>query len=577
MGAMTSRGEAAVLVDGEVYEGPVTADLLERRWGIGLVPWLWATRLRILFVIDGRINEGRGAEEFGLGFVLETLRDPSFAWWVRFEVEVVRRDEPRSFRFTETGFDIDNFDQVWFFGDWPGGVANDPTVGDDVINNPEYSPLSDDELRIVAEWMGRGGGVFATGDHSLLGASMCYRIPRVRTMRKWTRAQGVPSFGGEDRHESFVRVPGGGPVAWEGDRWPQQIFPVYRQPGPSTLFGEFPHPVLCGQYGVIDTFPDHMHEGGVIEDDDVELNRPLDIPGFQGAEYPVAQPEVIAAAAPGVGPHVFGVQPRPQVIAHGLTTSVEAEPFRFGLISVYDGDPVKVGRVVVDSTWHHWLSLNLVGFRAEAPGYYRRMQDYYRNVGLWLATPGQRASMLFAATWGALVGKQPGLFSRFLGLWDLGERALDVIGRTAPQCIVSELVATFLVNPGETVAGESRRPTGRFTPPMTKMVNQAIVGGIGLSLVDLAHHHIVERAHGRVTEIDRQSIRDRGLSGVADGQRALIAALDEFGAAFGALRDGVERRLEGNAYREIPIDSDSWEPELGKWIGEDTPERRILD
>lgn len=577
MGAMTSRGKAANLVQGEVYEGTVTTDLLERRWGIGLTPWLWATRVRILFVIDGRINEKRGARDFGLGFVLDTLRDPSFAWWVRFEVEVVCRDEPRSFRFTEKAFDIENFDQVWFFGDWPGLVANDPAVGDDVIENPEHSPLSDDELRMVAEWMGRGGGVFATGDHSLLGASMCYRIPRVRTMRNWTRAQGVPSFAGEDRHETLVHAPGGGFAAWEGDRWPQQIFPVYRQSGPFTFLGEFPHPVLCGQYGVINTFPDHMHEGGVIEDDDVELTKPLDIPGFQGTEYPIAQPKVIATAAPGVVPPVFGVQPRPQVIAHGLTTNAEAEPSRFGLVSVYDGDPVKVGRVVVDSTWHHWLSMNLVGFRAEAPGYYRRMQDYYRNVGLWLATPGQRASMLFAATWGALVGAQPGLFSRVLGLWDLGERALDVIGRTAPQCIVAELVATLLVTPAETAAGESRRPTGGRNPDISKLVNQAMVGGIGLSLVDLAHHLIIERAHGRVTEIDRQSIRDRGLSGVADGQRALIAALDEVGAALGTLRDGIERQLERDMYREMPIDSDSWDADLGKWIREDTPERGLPD
>jgi hypothetical protein len=52
-----------------------------KSWGIGLGPWAWATRVRILFVIDGRITIGRGSDEFGLGLVLDTLRDPSFAWW----------------------------------------------------------------------------------------------------------------------------------------------------------------------------------------------------------------------------------------------------------------------------------------------------------------------------------------------------------------------------------------------------------------------------------------------------------------------------------------------------------------
>src|SRR5262249_13901029 len=149
--------------------------------------------IRILFVIDGRIEESTDPTTFGLGYVLETLRDESFAWWVKFEVTVKKRDT--GFRFTETGFDIGNFDQVWFFGDWPGLRANNSSFGDNVIEEAQYSPLDDVELRIVAEWMDRRGGVFATGDHAMLGASMCHRIPRVRTMRRWTRAQQVPSFG----------------------------------------------------------------------------------------------------------------------------------------------------------------------------------------------------------------------------------------------------------------------------------------------------------------------------------------------------------------------------------------------
>ena len=76
---------------------------------------------------------------------------------------------------------------------------------------------------------------------------------------------------------------------------------------------------------------------------------------------------------------------------------------RFGLVGAYDGDSVGIGRVVVDSTWHHWFSYNLHGFQAANPAMYELMQAYYRNVGLWLATPAQRQSMVVAASWGIVV------------------------------------------------------------------------------------------------------------------------------------------------------------------------------
>lgn len=560
---MSSSEEASALVaHGESEGAAFSAAAAARRWGIGISPWLWATRLRILFVIDGRVTTGRGADEFGLGLVLDTLADPSFAWWVRFEVEVVNRNDPRRFRFSEQGFDIDDWDQVWFFGDWPGPIANDTAVGDDVIDNPQYAPLGDDELAIVAAWMERGGGVFATGDHALLGASMCSRIPRVRTMRKWTRAQGVPSFGDEDRHETLQHAPGGNFGSWEGDRWPQRLYPVYRMSSPFVI-GRFPHPLLCGKDGVIDEFPDHMHEGGVIEDDDVQLNLPLDIPGFKGDEYPFVPVEALPAL---VGaPEPFGVRPRPEVIAHGWTTNLEANPVRFAIVGVYDGDSVGLGRVVVDSTWHHWFSMNLLGFRDESPGFYRGMQGYYRNVALWLATPEQRASMLFAATWGAVVGVQPGLFDRALGIWDIGERALDVIGRTAPQCIVSELVATFLQSPAERLVSRSQllgRPA-RPTADIATEVHRAMVGGIAYELIDFAQHLTLERLQGRLRELDRATLRERALAGVAAGRRELVAYLDDTASTIGTTREELMRREDSSTEREIPIDVDSWERELG--------------
>ena len=220
----------------------------------------------------------------------------------------------------------------------------------------------------------------------------------------------------------------------------QRIVPVYqRDPGqPPLFFSSSSRSVVVRGRPVSSTrFPDHMHEGVVIEDDDVQLNEPLGIPGFDGVEYPVVPQVVAPVTTVGLEPfglEPFGLRPRPHVIARGWTTNEEVDPKLFGLIGVYDGDSVKLGRVVVDSTWHHWFSMNLVGFRDDAPDIYRGMQSYYRNVALWLSTPEQRAAMLFAAAWGVLVGKQPGALSKVMGIWGIGERVVDVIGRTTPRC-----------------------------------------------------------------------------------------------------------------------------------------------
>lgn len=523
-----------------------TRRALESDWGIWprWPDWPWATKIRILFVIDGeRITEGSSGGEFGLGPVLDTLRDISFAYWVRFLVTV--RDRDAGFRFTDADFDIDNYDQIWFFGDWPAQEANDPSFPDSRIEDDKYGPMKDEELELLAVWMNAGGGVFATGDHTLLGASMCHKIPRVRSMRKWTHAQGVPSFANFDRHETLQGRPVIGPEAAEGDRYPQRIYPVFRSDSDwPFVFGQWPHPLLCGPKGVIDEFPDHMHEGGVIEDADVVLNDKL-LPGSTEDEYPII-PIVVGptmAAAPPIGGEPFVRRVRPRVIAHGLTTNLESSRTSFAMIAAFDGDPADVGRVVVDSTWHHWFSMNLIGLRDQAPGFYRNMQAYYRNIGLWLATPAQRASMLFWATWGALVGSQPGLFDPSLGIDGMGERVLDVIGRTAPQCIVSELVATVIRRRNDGSAAQvppttpSTTPWEEFTRPPTTMVNQAIVGGIAVGMFDLSKGDLNKRARGRTPRIDAEEIRDAGIRGLEIGTQELRRTLQTAASRFRSFAD----------------------------------------
>lgn len=554
---------------------------LKSTWGIAGGYSLWPVTIKILFVIDGRITLSKFNYEFGLGYVLDTLSAP-FSWWVHFEVDIAKRDgdlvddsrplKYPNFKFTNDGFDLNGYDQVWFFADNPSQGDGGDGVLDDAI--AEFA-LEDAELKLVAEWMDRGGGVFATGDHGILGASTCSRIPRVRTMRKWTHAQSVPTKGGLTRHETLQPNPGS--PDREGDTVLQPVEPVYRLVGRFSPFLQTlrPHPLLCSPQGAINWFPDHMHEGEVIADAAVQLDLPLDIPGYTRPEYPFVVPKVLASALDDIG---GGPQrPRPHVIAYGHTTNLYyPEPVislnlipgltasdvtgqfgffkRFGLVGVYDGDPVDMGRVVVDSTWHHWFSLNLDGIaRADTPAPYEKMQAYYRNVGLWLAKPSQRQAMLISGIWGVLTGSAPMEFSTEDSPWQVGERVLATLGLTLSPCLLSELVGPFLderVLAASAVPNEHPESEPSWSGFHEDLLNRAVLGGIGSALVGLALDHREMRARRQRPRLDSEAIRQRAADGVSRGHALLRKSIDDAAAAI----DAVRATLAANAtQREIDI------------------------
>jgi hypothetical protein len=551
-------------------------DELRRSWGITAGYWLIPTPIRILFVIDGDIDLTTDVFSFGLGFVLDTLLAP-FSFSVRFEVAVAKRDgnlDPgvhqlafRNFKFTDPGFNLDSFDQVWFFGNNPSDATR--VVTDNDI--PFGFPLDDAELKLVAEWMDRGGGVFAAGDHSILGASMCSRIPRVRTMRKWTQAQHVPTKSDSARH-STLQPTAEPELVQEGDVVLQPVELVYRQAtGPLPfLRPPVPHPLLCSGLGVIDRFPDHMHEGEVIADEDVQLDLPLDIPGYDRPEYPFAIPVVLASGPGDVD--TMRPRPRPQVIAYGRTTNPFFEPpvvsgvlggstlprdfKRFGLVGVYDGDSAEIGRVVVDSTWHHWFSLNLVGLAEKDSFAFQKMQAYYRNVGMWLARPSQRGSMLVSGVWGVLNGSAPMAFSSDMGPWQVGQRILATLGLTFSPCMLDVVIAPFLP---KQVPGASSVPVDlpesdpSWLSLPDEVVNRAVVGGIGSALLDLALNDREKRARGHRTRLNGEAIRSRALDGASRGQALWKKAVEDAATSLTALHSTWASAVERPVDLRLPI------------------------
>ena len=311
------------------------------------------------------------------------------------------------------------YDVLWLFG-YEGWNYQAAAVG---------GAITDAEVQAITAFMDSGGGVFATGDHAGMGSFMCGVVPRVRSMRKWFgRAQDQPAGypatlknyagtavtsvnwpgvsndpnPGVGRADTLVQNPSDTATTFQfddqSDAIPQQLsFP-----------GGIVHPILRGANGALGRFPDHMHEGEVATPSD--LTASLTIGGHPYTEYPT----------------VSGTQPAPAVIATGnivaghstMVDGSSCEQMNFspdntptvantiGTLCAYDGHAAGVGRIVTDSSFHHYLDLNLVGdpcgssadrmagfglaLQAPASGsVLAEMQAFYANTVIWLARPNR--------------------------------------------------------------------------------------------------------------------------------------------------------------------------------------------
>ena len=538
---------------------PLSRYELFDRGDLVIFPFLRPCQVKILIVVDASISFNHAY--FGLSHVLDVLRNnPEF--YVKFDVTRAHRQvdfykpnqatEPvawshygphfENFRFTQANFNINEFDQVWFFG---------------FNGEGHFASLSQDELEIVARWMDAGGGVFATGDHADLGAALASAIPRVRQMRKWTAAQGVPPPITTARHDTLLK---GANTAYtfddESDDQPMRITPKYYGLGGWSPFiqRQAPHPLLCGEDGVIDVLPDHPHEGEIIDDALINLAQMFSVGNY------INQPEF---------PAVGALQPGPEVIAWAhVQNDHQATGFKglatakaFGALGVYNGQPVNRGRVVVDSTWHHWFDVNLIGrpvgnldsspmnstnpktkgFNNSTAGQnvLSRIDNFFRNVAIWLAPTGKQHCMFLRATWGVVLRyplierlspKQP--------IWELGGTAHDAIGRRASQCVVTswlwdlfpfELIDIF-------ADGLKPRPDPCLTCPPFELVERYVLGGITREMLTLAY----QLDDGNIDpqrEVDERQVLDLFFSGAKSG-------VDELLEQYRASLENSQRRLE---------------------------------
>lgn len=284
-------------------------------------------------------------------------------------------------------FTPDKYDEVWLFG-FETDYHNGNSYSTRNTNRDRYpaNRLGNDELVNLSKHMDRGGGVFATGDHGSLGVCLGGSVKRVKSMRLWEDTQNG-DVGMMNIERNDTNQPGRDIDLFSDqcDDIPQPLdLKLYSSWATQMLLIRYPHPLMCSKFGRIDVFPDHPHEGECRLPEDIDSIYEFD----QTSEYPLASDGQTRIS--------------PEIIAHSRVlagvTSGGKDPTKaqnFGAISIYDGHRINIGRVVCDSTWHHFINFNLIGIDENS------LLSAYLNIPLsdpnkhtgFLSTPSGREAL----------------------------------------------------------------------------------------------------------------------------------------------------------------------------------------
>lgn len=371
------------------------------------------TEIRILIVADGNItfSDSPVGDGFSLTELINNSLLPSALPCEKLVIVKAHRIETEDdadvpgFKFdvipNNPPYDhpISYYHQIWLFG-----IEGEYDENDKTETKPNPFTLSDSELRVLTNFMNNGGGVFATGDHEDLGAALCGRVPRVRSMRKWFYFGRKPLEKAPGRNDG-TRIDTlregldvGFNVKDQEDAVPQEIRPRLVKDGTKSRS----HDLLSRGDSFVKVLPDHMHEGECVLPTESQLKAKLRF-FTEGPkdEYPKLpktdtrlSPEVVAIATSAGGYLVDQAELLP------------VEPCCYNVIVAYKGhciewinkkgDTVHLGNVVVDASFHHFLDINLKGLGSDInhQGFhdangnptedYLAFKQYYTNIRRWL-------------------------------------------------------------------------------------------------------------------------------------------------------------------------------------------------
>jgi hypothetical protein len=397
---------------------------------------------RILIVADGRLNFSTGP--FGLSRCIAALLDHSPRPLITL-AHRTERPEPgeaartvariagvdlvlfREFSFHDAApaVTIGNYDQIWLFG---------------ILQGEPAQALSSDEVATLCAFMNAGGGVFATGDHLNLGRAMGGELPRIRHMRDWSSipmgAEGRPrAYDPRNRIDTVIDPGANGLYQFDdqSDAVPQRIYPNYEVQWPERDRERFNwtakiHPLLSlgeaatrndstGFTNDMDVLPDHAHESVCLEVSPTAnaeaLNGRYTLHGQDFDEFPSSADGVGRVGSTIVAYAVSGGRS----VAQGAPWKPPVYPRMFGVISAFDGHSAqpysginRPGRIVCDSTWHHFVNINIdgTGNSEDFGGLGKWVGDvwtpsadclkifeYYRNILKYLAPPEQQGRWLY--------------------------------------------------------------------------------------------------------------------------------------------------------------------------------------
>lgn len=408
----------------------------------------------LLYTDDPQLVVTQTGPPFGLGAMIDQIRSHPLAFAnvlpvlesrypnhtatpVRKINDVLKEAEDRN----------EPFDQVWFFGIHQINKTNFRLR---VGGGGSESELDKTEVAALRTRMDDGLGILVTGDHANerpvdavdnpdspcrdeargeqflgLGRALGRCIPRAGMMRDW---EGDPTADPRRSFNTQVVTFGTSLTqrAFQQDPVPQQlILKTFNERGKPSVEGR-PHPLFFYRQGeAILLFPDHLHEGAVTVPEKLKEDFWLRTASFQ---------------------------PRPRVVAYGVD---KRNARKLKLIAVYDGGIVGAGRIVADSTWHHYFNTNLTAFPAQSAPLTAADQigQYYANLALWLTPAAKRSQMADAMSlWisrqpemAELVGPNPS--KRMSDVLVTGGLSMKYLAEVASDCEIHELLQMVVPRP----------------------------------------------------------------------------------------------------------------------------------
>lgn len=572
----------------------ILTSALDARIPKDLIVWRRPCQPRVLMVTDGSLNY-RPDDGFGLwrfihaitlapGVVNKPVLTLAHRGAHAASVTVTQGAQSDTYA-VQTGFSFSgaspavtlaNYDQIWLFG----------------IVGTTFA-LSAAEVGVISEFMNGGGGVFATGDHASLGRALSGSLPRIRHMREWRPADsgGVPMGTENDAHLAVNRIdtvvnPGADALYEfrdQSDAIPQRVFPNYTVIDTDGLGGQAwsatVHPLLMlpgalatrgsaaaggantGFTKDMDALPDHPHESVCYE-----VTNAGTLGGVyneSGQNFPEFQPSA-ANPAQRIGA---------QIVAYAVSggRSVQNGPWKppvrprmFGVISAYDGRQAQAypgktqrpGRIVCDSTWHHFVNINLDGTDSGRTGLgtgsgaafvpspdLEKIYAYYRNAVGWLQPANRVWCPLF---WDlAAIRVHPALFEELidrerLNDWrdwaGLGREARELLTLAYGSEYVRDQVTGLLQSEESTAEFGDMLAAGEFAGTAMNP-NELIDGVLGGLLVQMANilpdHFDAETAKAALSEGPAKHLRKL---------RQRLAAAVEQGVMYQTAR--IERTLK---------------------------------